>query len=142
VIGNTLPPDDLDKQAQSNGVHRTSFPESFGHAIRGLLYVNRTQRNWRIHIVVSALVYLVGLWLRLNAMEFALLTLTIGLVLISEVLNTALEAAVDVSTQEFHTLAKVAKDVAAGGVLLASILAVVVGVLVFLPHLLPFPGAR
>jgi len=75
-------------------------------------------------------------------MEFALLTLTIGLVLISEVLNTALEAAVDVSTQEFHTLAKVAKDVAAGGVLLASILAVVVGVLVFLPHLLPFPGAR
>ncbi len=108
---------------------------AFKHAFQGLKHVLLTQHNARIHLLMSILVILAGLVLNLNNVEWALVTLAIGLVWITEIINTALEALVDLVTQQYHPLAKIAKDTAAAAVLFASIIAVFLGIAVFLPHL-------
>jgi diacylglycerol kinase len=95
----------------------------------------RTQRNARIHLAVATAVVAMGLWLRVSETEWAILVLTIGVVLTAEALNTVAEAAVDLATMEYHPLAKVAKDVAAGAVLLMAITAAIVGFLILGPPL-------
>ena len=95
----------------------------------------RTQRNARIHLAVATAVVLMGLWLGVSETEWAILVLTIGVVLTAEALNTVAEAAVDLATMEYHPLAKVAKDVAAGAVLLMAIAAAIVGFLILGPPL-------
>jgi len=109
--------------------------QSFRHAWDGLAYVLRTQRNARIHVAIGALVVAVGLWLRLDVVRWSVLALTIGAVWAGETLNTAVEAVVDLLSPEYHDRAKVAKDVAAGAVLLLGLMAIVVGVLVLGPPL-------
>jgi diacylglycerol kinase (ATP) len=109
---------------------------SFGYAFAGLAYCLRTQRNFRIHLALAFLATLLGLWLGLAWAEWAVLAATVVLVLAAEMVNTMIESLVDLVTQEFHPLAGVAKDVAAGVVLLTAIGAVVVGLLIFLPKLL------
>lgn len=113
-----------------------SFWESFGYAREGLKHCFRKERNFRIHTVMGALAFLLGVLLRLSGAELAILLLLIGLVLISEMLNTALENLVDLCTVEYHPLAKVVKDVAAGAVLLLCIVAVLVGLVLFVPHII------
>ncbi len=108
---------------------------SFKHAFSGVWYVLRTQRNARIHMTVALVVIALGLWLGLSYTEWAIIVLTIGLVLAAESFNTVAEAAVDLATAERHPLAKIAKDVAAGAVLLVAITAVVVGLLILGPPL-------
>ncbi len=105
-------------------------PQSFEHAYHGLLYTLRTQRNMRIHMVIATLVLIVSLLLGVSKLELAVLILTILLVLITEMFNTALEFTVDLFTKEYHPLAKLAKDVSAGAVLIASIGAVMIGWLI------------
>jgi diacylglycerol kinase len=95
----------------------------------------RTQRNARIHLAVATAVVAMGLWLGVSETEWAILVLTIGVVLTAEALNTVAEAAVDLATMEYHPLAKVAKDVAAGAVLLMAMAAAVVGLLILGPPL-------
>ena len=102
-----------------------SLLASFKYAWEGIAHAFRTQRNFRIHVLVSSAVGVAGLLLRVGATEWAALILTIGLVFLAELFNTAIEAIVDHVAPEFHALAKIAKDCAAAGVLLASILAVV-----------------
>ncbi len=114
---------------------RATFFRSFFYAGSGLWYVIRTQRNMRVHLGFAAAAMLLGLALRLSAVEFAVIVVTIALVTVAEMVNTVAEACVDLATQQWHPLAKVAKDVAAGAVLLAAILSVIVGLLIFLPHL-------
>ena len=109
---------------------------SFGHAIRGWLYVLRTQRNAWIHGLVATAVLLVGLWLGLPPRDWAVLILTIAMVFAAEFINTAIEAVVDLATQEHHPLAKVGKDVGAAAVLIAALAAVLVGLLILGPPLL------
>jgi diacylglycerol kinase len=109
--------------------------QSFRHACDGLAYVVRTQRNARIHVVIGAIVVAVGLWLRLDLLRWSILALTIGAVWVGETLNTAVEAVVDLLSPEYHDRAKVAKDVAAGAVLLLGLMAIVVGVLILGPPL-------
>jgi diacylglycerol kinase len=94
-------------------------------------HVLRTQRNARIHLSLALVVIVLGLWLGLSRIEWAI----IGLVLAAESFNTVAEAAVDLATAEYHPLAKIAKDVAAGAVLLMAITAVVVGLLILGPPL-------
>jgi len=108
---------------------------SFKHAFSGVWYVVRTQRNARIHLAVALVVIALGLWLGLSYTQWAVIVLTIGLVLAAEAFNTVAEAAVDLATAERHPLAKIAKDVAAGAVLLMAITAVVVGLLILGPPL-------
>jgi diacylglycerol kinase len=109
--------------------------ESFRFAFAGLWYALRTQRNVRVHLLIAAAVVALGLWLGLSPDRWALLTLTIGFVLISEAFNTAIETLVDLVSPDYHPLAKVVKDVMAGAVLLAAIASVIVGLLVLGPPL-------
>lgn len=110
---------------------------SFGYAINGLRHLLRTQRNARIHTLVGACAFALGSFLPLERWEWAALILTSVMVLAAEGVNTAIEATVDVATSDYHPLARVAKDVAAGAVLLCAVVAVGMGCLIFLPHLWP-----
>jgi undecaprenol kinase len=109
---------------------RHSLAAAFGYAFAGLGAAWRTQRNLRIHAAAAVGVVAVGVLLRLPPLSWALLALAMGLVLTAELLNTALEAAVDLVSPEDHPLAKQAKDVAAAAVLVASLAALAVGVFV------------
>ena len=108
---------------------------SFRCAFAGLWYLLRTQRNARIHLLITVMVVGLGLWLGLKPTEWAVIALTVGLVLAAEAFNTAAEAAVDLVTTEYHPLAKIVKDVAAGAVLVTAIIAVIVGLLILGPPL-------
>lgn len=112
-----------------------SFWESFGYAREGLKHCISSERNFRIHMVMGVIAFALGVILQLTRAELAILLLLIGLVLIAEMLNTALENLVDLCTEEYHPLAKVVKDVAAGAVLLLCIVAVLVGIIIFVPHI-------
>ena len=110
---------------------------SFRYAWAGLSYAFRTQRNFRIHVVVGTLAIGLGAFLRLSAVEISIITLTIGAVLAMELLNTALESVVDLTVkQSYHELAKIAKDCAAGAVLISAIAAILVAGSLLLPPLL------
>lgn len=112
-----------------------SFVESMNFAVHGLVYAFSTQRNLRVHLAFAVLVVLFATALDLPNVELALLALAIGMVIACEMGNTALEAVVDLITQEYQPLAKVAKDVAAGAVLVASTGAAAVGYFVFFERL-------
>ena len=114
-----------------------SVASSFEHAYQGIIYALRTQRNMRIHAVVAALVLVAGLLVGVSALELAALVLTIMIVFVTEILNTALEFVVDLVTKEYHPLAKLAKDVSAGAVLVSSVGAVLVGYLILADDLGP-----
>jgi diacylglycerol kinase (ATP) len=109
--------------------------QSFNYAFEGIVYVLRTQRNMRVHFVLAAAALVLGLLLGVSRTELLALLVGISFVLIAEMLNTALEAAVDIATTSFDPLAKVAKDVAAGAVLIASVNAIAVAYLVFADRL-------
>lgn len=115
-----------------------SVARSFNHAYRGLVYAVRTQRNMRVHVIIAALVLGASLFLGVSTLELAALTLTIMVVMIAEMFNTALEFTVDLVTDEYHPLAKLAKDVSAGAVLITSAGAVLVGYLVLADNLSSF----
>lgn len=103
---------------------------SFAHAYEGIIYAVRTQRNLRFHLFAAAGVLALSLLVGVSSLELALLVLVILVVVVTEMLNTALEFAVDLVTREFHPLAKLAKDISAGAVLVASVGAVAVGLLI------------
>ena len=108
-----------------------SLLESFNFAFEGIVHVLRTQRNLRLHFLIAVGVIIAAVAFDVTRMELIVLLLSISFVLIAEMLNSAIEAAVDVASTSFDPLAKLAKDVAAGAVLIASINAVAVGYLVF-----------
>jgi diacylglycerol kinase len=107
---------------------------SFVFAGAGIVFLFR-QRNAQVHAAAMVLVVALGLWLGLSRIEWAIVVLTIAAVLAGEGFNTAIEAVVDLASPQFHPLAKRAKDVAAGAVLLSAIAAVVIAILIFGPHI-------
>ena len=117
------------------GARHWALVASFGYALSGLWYAIRTQLNMRIHLSVTVVVLALGLYVRLDWTQWAVLALTIGAVLIAEMFNTVAEAALDAATPHYHPLVKVAKDVAAGAVLLIALLSILVGLLVLGPPL-------
>ncbi len=108
---------------------------SFRYAFEGIVYLFRTQRNAQIHATVSFIIVLLGAAFQISRAEWLTIVLAIMIVICAEGANTAIEAAVDLASPSYHPLAKIAKDVAAGTVLLAALGAVVVGVIIFLPRL-------
>ncbi|MGE3316213.1 MAG: diacylglycerol kinase family protein [Planctomycetaceae bacterium] len=116
-------------------MQRRTLLDSLRDAFAGIGYVYRTQRNLRIHAAVTVAVIAFGFWLRLNARDWAVIALTIGAVLAAEIINTVVEALVDLLMPEWHERAKVAKDASAGAVLVISITAVLVGLCVLGPPL-------
>ena len=115
---------------------------SFGHAFAGIGHGLRTQANMRIHLLAAAGVVIAGLLLQISTIEWAILVVTIMIVMSAELFNTAIEAVVDRVGSEPHPLSKIAKDMAAGAVLIGAIGAVIVGVLIFGSRLLTLLGAR
>jgi diacylglycerol kinase len=108
---------------------------AFRHAFRGWGYVMRTQHNAWIHAVASTVVVILGLWLHLQPRDWAVVLLAIGMVWASEILNTAIEAVVDMASPLHHPLAKVGKDVGAAAVLIAAAAALLIGLLILGPPL-------
>lgn len=112
-----------------------SRANSFRYAFAGWWFVIRTQRNAWIHALASILVLFLAAWLQLKRYEWAILILAIAGVWISEFINTAIEAVVDLSTPNHHPLARVGKDVGAAAVLIAALASVLVGLLILAPPL-------
>lgn len=113
----------------------TRFIRSLGFALSGIAHAIRTQRHIRIHLTAAILVCVISAILALSRMEWAILLLTIAVVIAAEMINTAIELAVDLTSPNLHPLAKAAKDVAAGAVLVAALMAVIIGLLVIGPPL-------
>ena len=109
---------------------------SFKHAWDGILHNLKTQPNFRVHLFIGSLTILAGYYFRLAAWEWLILIFTITLVLIAEMINTAIESMVDLLTSEHRKHAKIAKDTSAGMVLVTALSSIIVGVIIFIPHLL------
>lgn len=105
--------------------------DSFNYAIDGIIHAVRTQRNMRIHMVAALVILAACFFYDLNKTEILVLTITITMVIMAEMINTAIECAIDVTANYYHPLAKVAKNTAAGAVLICAINAVVVGYVIF-----------
>ena len=127
---NLPPPSREHPQPEYARITESKFWGSFHYAFSGIMYATRTQPNMRIHLVIAAAVLIVAMLLHLERIYIVALIVTIVIVLSLELFNTAIEAVVDLLTVAHHPLAKTAKDAAAGAVFIASVGAVLVGVMV------------
>jgi len=112
-----------------------AFLRSFSFAGQGVWHAVSTQRNMRVHLAAAIAAVIVGAVLGIGATQWACLALAIGLVLVAEMFNTVIEAIIDLQMPNVHPLARVAKDGAAGAVLIASVAAVGVAIAIFVPRL-------
>ena len=110
------------------------FLLSFTYALKGLSYAFQTQLNFKVHTVAAILAVIMGFYYNISKQEWIWIILAIGLVLITELLNTALEVLVDFVSPGFHPKAGIIKDVSAGAVLLMACLAILIGLMVFIPR--------
>ncbi len=108
---------------------------SFNYAIEGLIYVLRTERNMRLHVLFAIFILLTGIYLNLTGVELLILLVAILFVLFAEMINTAIEFTVDLVSTKVHPLARIIKDVSAGAVLLAAVNAAVVGYVIFAKYI-------
>ena len=111
---------------------------SFKYAISGIITSFRTERNMKIHILVMILVIIAGIIFKLSLLDWIILVIMFGLVISAELFNTAIETTIDMITKEKNEKAKIAKDVAAGAVLVLAIVSVIVGLIIFIPKILSF----
>ena len=112
--------------------------ESFNNAITGIIDTVRTERNMKIHLIVALGVLIVSFFFDITKYEFLILAVTITMVITAELINTAIEATIDMTTNYYHPLAKIAKNAAAGGVLITAINALLVGYIIFWDKLATF----
>jgi diacylglycerol kinase (ATP) len=110
---------------------KKSTVASFKHAIEGIVHVFRTQKHMRFHFATAAVIVVLGALMQLPREQWFLLYFVMALVFLTEMLNTAIEACVDLVTESYHPLARIAKDTASGAVLVATVLAAIVAILVF-----------
>ena len=122
------------------GRKKAPLYKSFGYAFEGIFTCIRNERNMKIHCTAAVLVVIAGLILGLSVTEWCICLGLFGLVRALELVNTAVESVVDLVTEERKPLAKVAKDTAAGAVLIAAIMAAVIGLIIFVPRGLAFLG--
>lgn len=114
---------------------RQGIIKAFNAAIEGIIYTFKFERNMKIHYCLAAIVLIGSLFFELNKVEMLILLFSISLVIITEMFNTAIEKTIDMITDEYHVLAKIAKDVAAGAVVIAALNSVVVGYILFLDQI-------
>ncbi len=112
------------------------FITSFKHSLDGLKYAYKYEQSMIIHLIVVILVVVFGVWLKISLMEWLLCFILIGLVLATELVNTSLEAVVDLTCPKIHPLAKIAKDTASAAVFVFSLIAFISGLIIFLPKIL------
>lgn len=113
----------------------SSLFKSFDCALKGIIWVTAGQRNMKLHLLAAVVVIVAVIRFKISILETALIFFAIGLVVVAEMVNTAIEATVDLVTREYNPLAGRAKDAAAGAVLLAAFFSATVGILVFLPYI-------
>lgn len=109
------------------------FFKAFQYAYEGIVHCLRYERNYKIHCLAMFVVIVAGIWTELSQVEWLVLIILISLMLALEMINTAMERIVDLITEEYHPLAKQAKDVAAGAVLIMAIASIIIGCIIFLP---------
>ena len=113
-----------------------SLKESFSFAIKGIAYLFSFHRNMRIIFLVGIASFLLGIYLKITGFEFMILCVTISMVFVAEMFNTAIELIIDMFTDKYHVLLKIIKDISAGVVLIASINSLIVGYFIFLRRIL------
>jgi len=118
--------------------HKRSLKSSFRHAGHGILQVLRSERSFRIQVAAFFVTIITGLVFRLNAVEWVFILAAGGVVLVCEMINTAIEYVTDLVTEEYRILAKHIKNISAGAVLVSSILALIIGLIVFIPYFKEF----
>ena len=123
-----------DERKRQKGLKK--FFHSFTYPIEGLKYAYRDEQNLAVDVGVSLLVLIAGVIFKLEKTEWLVVILTIGAVISLELINTAIEAVVDMVTEEYHPLAKVAKDTSAAAVFVIAIVAAIVGLIIFLPKVI------
>lgn len=123
---------------QDNKTHKKTHPlwKSFYFAISGIMSALKKERNFQIHVAAAIVAICLSIYFSLSVTEWILILLSIGGVFALELINSAIERVVDLVTMDYHPLAKQAKDFAAGAVLIYAIVAVLIGLLVFLPKIL------
>ncbi len=119
---------------------KRSVIRSFNHAVSGIILALKTEKHMRIHYVIALCVILLSLFFDFTKIEFLILLFAISLVIVAEMINTALERVVDMITEDYHPLARLVKDVSAGAVLIAAINSIVVGYLLFFNRLSNYSG--
>ena len=122
------------------GQKKNPLYKSFGYAFEGIFTGIKKERNMKIHCVAAVLVVIAGMILKISAIEWCICMVLFGLVMALEHVNTAVEAVVDLVTEERKPLAKIAKDTAAGAVLFTAIMAVIIGCIIFIPHFMRIAG--
>ena len=129
----------MEKNRNENN-RKNPLNKSFGYAFEGIRTGIRKERNMKIHCMVAALVVIAGLILGISVTEWCICLGLFGMVMALELVNTAVEAVVDLVTEERKPLAKIAKDTAAGAVLFTAIMAVIIGCIIFIPHFMKIAG--
>ena len=112
------------------------FFKSFGYSLDGLKYAYKYEQSMTIHVIVTILVIITGILLKINFMEWLVCFILMGLVLATELINTSIEAVVDLSCPKVHPLAKIAKDTASAAVFVFSVVAFASGLLIFVPKII------
>ena len=123
-----------DERKSEKGIKK--FINSFKYPISGLRYAYKNEQNLEVDIGIAVLVVILGFLFKISVSEWAILTITVGLVMSFELINTALEAVVDLITDKYHPLAKVAKDTSAAAVLILAIVSIIEGLIIFLPKII------
>lgn len=123
---------------KQKGIKR--FVNSFGYALEGLIYAFKYEQNMLVHIFATTLVVVLGLIVDLSSFEWLFVFLIIGLVIATELINTSIEAVVDLISPDEHPLAKIAKDTAAAAVMVFAIVSILIGIFIFLPKIIDLIG--
>lgn len=119
---------------RDKGIKRTI--NSFKYAFNGLIDTYRTEQSVWIYIPVALIVILIGFYLKINTTEWLIIILILGIILSLELINTALEAVVDLATEKYHPLAKKAKDTVSAAVLIFAVTSVIIGLIIFIPKII------
>ena len=130
----------MEENGKKKKKKKQNIIRSFNAAIEGVIYTFKSERNMKIHYMIAFGILVVSLLFKLSKLEFIMLLVAITLVIVAEMFNTAIEKTVDLVTSEYHELAKIAKDVAAGAVLVVSLNAVAVGYIIFYDKLTELSG--
>ena len=122
------------------GIDNKRLTNSFKYAWAGIVQTYKGEQNLKIHTFIAILVIVFGFFLRISYIEWLVCLLLIGLVLMSEFINTAIEYVVDLASPQVHPLAKAAKDTASAGVLMMSVISAIIGLIIFIPKIIDFIG--
>ena len=119
---------------------KRTFKGSVKNCLDGISYVTKSEKNFKREIALGIIALILSYILKIDKIEFIIVLTMICLVLTAEIINTAIERAVDLVTKEYHELARIAKDVSAGSVLVTSIFALIIGIIIFIPKIITLLG--